>query len=217
MTSITAALLNDDDMEIMRILHNAFRRDGARLAQAADTYSTADPETHDALLLGWHGFSSGLHHHHTIEDTHIWPLLRQKLADQPDDLAVLDDMESEHARIDPTLAALEEAFDDPDSGPAVVAERISDVVELLKSHLAHEERDAFALIRRHITSREWAVLNKSSMKELSYSDIAQLGPYLLDGAPPDEVRRVLSELPAPLRLVHRFWWNPRYQRDRRWQ
>lgn len=217
MTSTTAAPMTDDDMEIMRILHNAFRRDGARLARAADTYGTDDPETHDALLLGWHGFSSGLHHHHTIEDTHIWPLLRHKLADQPDDLAVLDDMESEHALIDPTLVALEEAFDDSDSGPDVVAGRIFDVVELLRSHLAHEERDAFPLIRRHITSREWAVLNRSSMKELSYSDIAQLGPYLLDGAAPDDVRRVLAELPAPLRLVHRFWWNPRYQRHRRWQ
>jgi hypothetical protein len=55
------------------------------------------------------------------------------------------------------------------------------------------------------------------MKELSYSEIAELGPYLLDDASPDDVRRVLSELPAPLRLVHRFWWNPRYQRSRRWE
>jgi len=216
MTNTTAAALTDDDMEIMRILHDAFRRDGQRLTRAADTYGAADAETHDDLLLGWHGFSSGLHHHHTIEDTHIWPLLRLKLSDRPDDLAVLDDMQSEHARIDPTLAALDEAFDDPDNGPDVISERISDVVELLRSHLAHEERDAFPLIRRHITSREWAVLNRSSMRELSYSDIAQLGPYLLDGAPPDDVRRVLSELPPPLRLMHRYWWNPRYQRSRRW-
>lgn len=217
MTGTVAAPLTDDDMEIMRILHDAFRRDGTRLARAADTYGIAEPETHDALLLGWHGFSSGLYHHHTIEDTHIWPVLRRKLADRPDDLAVLDDMETEHSRIDPTLAALESAFDDPESGPDVVAERISDVVELLRSHLDHEERDAFPLIRRHISTREWAALNRSSMKELSYSDIAQLGPYLLDGASPADVRRVLAELPAPLRLVHRFWWNPRYQRARRWE
>lgn len=217
MTSTAASPLTDDDMEIMRILHNAFRRDGARLTRAADEYGTADPETHDALLLGWHGFSSGLHHHHTIEDTHIWPLLRQKLTDRPDDLAVLDDMEAEHARIDPTLAALEEAFDDPEGRPDLVAERITDVVELLHSHLAHEERDAFPLIRGHITTQEWAVLNRSSLKELSFSEIAELGPYILDSAPPDDVRRVLSELPAPLRLAHRFWWNPRYQRSRRWE
>jgi hemerythrin-like domain-containing protein len=217
MTTVPTAPLTDDDMEVMRILHDAFRRDGARLADAADRYGTGDAETHDALLLGWHGFSSGLHHHHTIEDTHIWPLLRDKLADRPDDLAVLDDMEAEHARIDPTLAALEEAFDDPAAGPDVVTERITDVVELLRSHLAHEERDAFPLIRGHITSREWSVLNKASVKELSFSEIAQLGPYVLEGAPPADVRRVLAEFPAPIRLVHRFWWNPRYQRTRRWE
>ena len=205
MTTTSAAPLTDDDMQIMRILHDAFRRDGARLARAADQYGTADPETHDALLLGWHGFSSGLHHHHTVEDTHIWPLMRQKLADSPDDLAVLDDMEAEHARIDPTLAALEAAFDDREGQPDLVAERISDVVELLRSHLAHEERDAFPLIRRCITSQEWAVMNKASVKELSFAEIAELGPYILDGASPDDVRRVLSELPAPLRLVHRIW------------
>lgn len=217
MTTNATVPLTDDDMEVMRILHGAFRRDGARLAAAADRYGTADAETHDALLLGWHGFSSGLHHHHMIEDTHIWPLLRRKLADHPDDLAVLDDMEAEHARIDPTVDALERAFSDPTRPCDEVARCIDDVVELLQSHLAHEETDAFPLIRHFITAHEWDVLNKASMKELSYSEIAQLGPYVLDGASPGDVRRVLAELPPPLRLVHRFWWNPRYRRTRRWQ
>lgn len=214
--TIQARPLTDNDMEVMRILHNAFRRDGARLARTAERYGTQDAETHDALLLGWHGFSSGLHHHHTIEDTHIWPLMRRKLADRPDDLAVLDGMEAEHSLIDPALEALERAFDDRDADSDEVAGRIDHMVTLLQSHLAHEERDAFPLIREVITSQEWAVLNRSAMRELSFSEIAQLGPYVLESAPPEDVRRLLAELPAPLRLVHRFWWNPRYQRVRRW-
>lgn len=216
MTTTETTSLTDDDMEVMRILHDAFRRDGARLERVAERYGATDAETHDALLVGWHGFSSGLHHHHTIEDTHIWPVLRRKLADRPDDLAVLDAMEAEHALIDPTLAALEEAFDAPDAAEKV-PERIDDVVTLLRSHLAHEERAAFPLIRRFVSPAEWEALNKASVKELSFSEIAQLGPYVLDGAAPADVRRVLAELPAPLRLVHRFWWNPRYQRVRRWE
>jgi hemerythrin-like domain-containing protein len=216
MTTTHAKPLTDDDMDVMRILHNAFRRDGARLARTAERYGTQDAETHDALLLGWHGFSSGLHHHHTIEDTHIWPLMRRKLADRPDDLAVLDGMEAEHSLIDPALEALERAFDDRDADSDEVAGRIDDVVTLLQSHLAHEERDAFPLIREVIASQEWAVVNRTAMKELSFSEIAQIGPYVLEGAPPEDVRRIMAELPAPLRLVHRFWWNPRYQRVRRW-
>jgi hemerythrin-like domain-containing protein len=217
MTANAATLLTDNDMEVMRILHDAFRRDLARLARVARRYGTEAPETHDAVLVGWHGFSSGLHHHHTIEDTHIWPVMRRKLADRPDDLAVLDAMESEHARIDPALAELERLFDDRDADSDEVAGRIDALVSLVLSHLAREEREAFPLMRQVITTQEWSALNRAAMKELSFGEIAALGPYILDGASPDDVRRTLAELPPPLRLVHRLWWNPRYRRVRRWE
>lgn len=216
MTTTGSTALTDDDMVVMTLLHAAFRRDVGRLANVAQTYGTETDEVHDALLVGWHGFSRELHHHHRIEDTHIWPLMRRRLADRPDDLAVLDDMEAEHSLIDPTLAALEEAFDDREQGPEQVPHRIDDLVGLLRSHLAHEERDAFPLIREVITTQEWHALSTAAVKELSYSEIAQVGPYVVDGATPEQARLVLSELPVPLRLVHRFWWNPRYQRVRRW-
>lgn len=215
MTTTGSTALTDDDMVVMTLLHAAFRRDVGRLANVAQTYGTETDEVHDALLVGWHGFSRELHHHHRIEDTHIWPLMRRRLADRPDDLAVLDDMEAEHSLIDPTLAALEEAFDDREHGPEQVPHRIDDLVGLLRSHLAHEERDAFPLIREVITTQEWHALSTAAVKELSYSEIAQVGPYVVDGATPEQARLVLSELPMPLRLVHRFWWNPRYQRVRR--
>lgn len=217
MATTTGAPLTDDDMELMRILHDAFRRDAARLAKAAERYGTTDPETHDALLIGWHGFSRSLHHHHTIEDNHIWPALRAKLTDRPDDEAVLDDMESEHALIDPALEAVEKAFDDAEAERDEVAGRIDELLRLLHGHLGHEEGDAFPLMRGWLTTEEWAAMNKASMKELPLSELAALGPFILDGASPDDVRRVLSEFPAPLRLVHRFWWEPRYRKVRRWE
>jgi hemerythrin-like domain-containing protein len=217
MTTTQHALLTDDDLELMRILHAAFRRDIARLSRAAQRYGTQDAETHDALLLGWHGFSTSLHHHHTIEDRHLWPVMRQALADRPDDLAVLDDMEAEHALIDPALASLEQAFDDHDAGPGLVAERIEALVDLVRAHLAHEEGAAFPLMQQSITQRDWAALNRASAKEMSLSQLAQLGPYILEGATPDDVRRTLAALPPPIRVVHRLWWNPRYQRVRRWE
>jgi hemerythrin-like domain-containing protein len=217
MTTTQGTLLTDDDMELMRILHNAFRRDAARLATVGERYGTTDPETHDALLLGWHGFSRSLHHHHTIEDNHIWPALRAKLADRPDDLAVLDDMEAEHALIDPALEAVDRAFDDPAADRGEVAARIDDLLSLLHAHLGHEEKDAFPLMRGWLTTQEWAAMNKASMKELKLSEIAALGPFILDGASPGDVRRILAEFPVPLRLVHRWVWEPRYRKVRRWE
>lgn len=214
---MTVTTLTDQDMDIMRVLHNALRRDAARLERSSERFGTQDAETHDALLVGWHGFSSSLHHHHSTEDHHIWPVIRTKLAERPDDLAVLDAMEEEHSRIDPAIEAIDRAFDDPEVGVDEVASRIAEFVQLLRSHLEHEERDAFPLMRTLITQREWATLNKSAMKELSFGDLSALGPWVLDGASPDEVRTVLGELPPPLRLVHRLWWNPRYHRPRRWE
>ena len=214
---MTTAMLTDQDMTIMRVLHKALRRDGERLERSVERFGVQDAETHDALLLGWHGFSSSLQQHHGTEDRYIWPVMRAKLTDRPDDLAVLDAMEEEHSRIDPAIEAVEEAFDDPAVGADEVAARIARFVELLRSHLDHEERDCFPLMRTLITRREWGALNRSAMREVSFSELAALGPWVLDGASPDEVRTVLSEFPPPLRLVHRYWWNPRYQEARRWE
>ena len=215
-TTRTPTLLTDTDMEVMRILHHAFRRDGGRLERAAERYGTHDAGAHEALLIGWHGMSSSLHHHHTIEDTHIWPVIRDKVAGTPE-AEIIDAMEEEHSRIDPAIERVEHSFADTHAGVDAVAESIDAFLALLRSHLEHEERDAFPLIRRCITKGEWDALNKAAMKELSLSQLAGIGPWLLDGATPDEVRTVLSELPPPVRLLHRYWWNPRYLRTRRWE
>ena len=212
----TPTLLTDTDMEVMRILHRAFRRDGGRLEQAAERYGTQEAAAHEALLIGWQGMSWSLHHHHTVEDTHIWPAIRDKVAGTPE-AEILDAMEEEHSRIDPAIERIDRAFADPDAGVDAVAESIGAFLDLLRGHLAHEEGDAFPLIRRFITKGEWDALNKAAVKELSLSEIATLGPWVLDGATPDEVRTVLSELPPPVRALHRYWWNPRYLRTRRWE
>jgi iron-sulfur cluster repair protein YtfE (RIC family) len=214
-TTRTQTLLTDTDMDVMRILHTAFRRDGVRLEQATERYGTQDADAHEALLIGWHGMSSSLHHHHTIEDSHIWPVIRAKTDGTPE-AEILDAMEAEHSEIDPAIERIEWAFADPDASVDAVAASIDAFLGLLRTHLDHEERDAFPLIRRFITKPEWDALNKSAMKELSLSEIAGLGPWLVDGATPNDVRTVLNELPPPVRVLHRYWWNPRYQKTRRW-
>jgi hemerythrin-like domain-containing protein len=215
MTARTAPL-SDSELELMNILHDAFRRDVERLARAAARPDGADPSARAALMLGWRGFSRELHHHHQIEDTYIWPLMRRKLADRPDELALLDDMESEHALIDPALTAVEEALTGPDGEPGVLADRVDDLAGILRSHLEHEEREALPLIQQTVTSREWSVLNRDAMRGMSYRWISELVPWVVEGLPEPRRQIALDAIPAPMRLLHRYSWEPRYERQRRW-
>lgn len=213
---VKSSPMSDNDMEVMLTIHDAFRRDAVRLSRAAERGRTDDPAAHDALLVGWHGFSTELHHHHCIEDDHLWPMMRSKLADRSDDLAVLDAMEAEHSLIDPALAAVEEAFDDRDSGMDRLADRVDELVGLLHAHLAHEETETLPLVREVVSQKEWGGITKAVLPTMTYQQIAHMGPYYMEGASPQRVQIMMQELPLPLRLVHRFWWEPKYRRTRRW-
>ena len=113
----------DADLAIMLAAHDAFRRDLARLARAAAAADLSDPAKRQSVAAGWELFKRELHLHHTAEDEIIWPVLRPRLAYSENALSVLDEMEEEHERIDPLLAAVDAAFLQRDTavGPAGAA------------------------------------------------------------------------------------------------
>ena len=45
--------------------------------------------------------------HHQVEDDALWPALRATVAAHPDQLALVDALEEEHAVIDPLLRAVD--------------------------------------------------------------------------------------------------------------
>ena len=145
------------DMTMMLVVHDAFRRDLAHLARAADRRPADldDPACHTAVLAGWEVFRTQLHLHHTGEDRRLWPRMRDHLAGRPDELAMLQAMQDEHARIDPLLAAVDGDLADRDRGPARLGERVDALATELSGHLAHEERDALPLLDRVLPVAEW--------------------------------------------------------------
>ncbi|MGH3826681.1 MAG: hemerythrin domain-containing protein, partial [Pseudonocardiaceae bacterium] len=106
------------------------------------------------------------------------------------------------------------AFTDPagDQLPGAVDELVS----CLHGHLAHEERDALPLIGTALTAGEWRTVGMRLGRENGLSGSSEFFAWMLDGIPADEVTAVLAELPAPLRLVYRLAWRPRYARVSRW-
>ena len=131
------------DFTFMYAAHDAFRRDLRRLAGAVETRRTAEP----AVRAGWATFKNQLHVHHTAEDDLLWPALRAKVT-QPGDVAVLDAMHAEHARLDPLLDGVDASLAATDS--AALVENTGMLAETLAAHMEHEEDQALPLIEAHL-------------------------------------------------------------------
>ena len=204
----------DADLTVMIAAHDAFRRDLVSLARAAGSADLSDPARRQAVGTGWTVFKRQLHMHHSGEDTFIWPALTRRLSDSDSARSVLDAMEAEHRRIDPLLAAVDEAFADP--APDRLADVTDALVTDLSGHLAHEERDALPLIGTALTNAEWRKIGARLGRSNGLSGGSEFFAWMLDGAPPQRAAAVLSQLPPPLRLLYRTIWKPRYARVSHW-
>jgi hemerythrin-like domain-containing protein len=205
------------DLMWMVAFHRALRRDLARLARAASRHRSDDPARRRAVLTGWELFKTQLHIHHTGEDTDLWPRMRAHLSGHPDDLALLQAMEDEHGRIDPLVDSVDDALADRDHGHERLADTVDALTAELSGHLAHEERDTLPLLERSLSQAEWQGFVDDQRRKGGISGAAEFLPWLLDGASAEQAQVVLAELPAPLRVVYRRIWQPRYARDDHWE
>jgi len=191
------------DFTLMYATHDAFRRDLDRFAQAlAVDRSTVD-------RAAWANFKRQLHVHHTVEDTALWPRLQRAVADRPRDLELVNQMEAEHARLDPVLAAVDEAVA---RRSTELADRVRDLSSVLGEHMKHEEEAALPLIQEVLTAKDWGAFRSAMARRQGPSGAAAYVPWLVDGVKPADRRRYLGMFPAPVRLLNRLFWEPSHQR-----
>jgi iron-sulfur cluster repair protein YtfE (RIC family) len=214
----------DADLTIMYAAHDAFRRDLTSLARAV-AGNLSDPARQASVAAGWEVFKRQLHLHHTAEDTSVWPALRTRYATSESALSVLDAMEAEHQQIDPLLAAVDDAFarrrsQGPGSDDWPGVDRLADVVDVLTTsltgHLAHEERDGLPLISGGLSNAQWRGIGRQMARQSGLSAGSEMFAWMLSGASPENVKRTLGQLPAPLRVIYRAVWRPRYAKTARW-
>ncbi|MDT5195740.1 MAG: hypothetical protein QOH20_2494 [Mycobacterium sp.] len=196
------------DVTMMFVVHNAFRRDLARMQAAAA--GADDPATRNALRAGWATFSRYLTIHHVAEDEVLWPPMRAKLRGRADETHLLDAMADEHSQLDPVLRDIDDNLTHGSASHLVVL--FGDLAAILTGHLDHEEADALPLVRETLTAAEWKAFGDDQRRRVGVSRAAWFFPWLLDGTTPDVQATVLAIVPAPLRLVYRLIWEPRYRR-----
>ncbi|MFG2374131.1 hemerythrin domain-containing protein [Streptomyces sp. NPDC048504] len=197
------------DFTPMYASHDAFRRDLERLAAAV-----AGGRAHTGpVLAGWENFKHQLHVHHTAEDSDLWPRVRERVAGRVRDLALLDDMEAEHGRIDPLLDAVdaalaERAFELPDLVRALRA--------TLDDHLKHEEDGALPLMGEVLTGADWGAFTGRMRETQGLRGAAVFVPWLVDGVSAVDRERFLGAFPAPVRVLNRLFWEGSYRRRGLW-
>lgn len=142
------------DMSMMLAMHDALRRElvqVGRIAARRDDH----PGRRLRAALGWELFKKFLTVHHQAEDDALWPPLRARVAGQPDQVALVDALEAEHAAIGPLLGAVDAAAADPDCGYQRFGDVIDELAGRLTAHLAHEETGGLPLIDASLTPAGW--------------------------------------------------------------
>jgi hypothetical protein len=181
------------DMTMMYAFHDALRRDLDRIANVS------------ARTDGWALFDRLLHVHHTVEDEALWPVVREMLDGRPDEVALLDEMEAEHAVLPPLLEAVDAALGRGESAPETCAELAAN----LQEHLVHEEEAALPLIDATLTEEQWMAFGAASTEKLG-PDMPHFLAWLLDGVTPDRAASILGILPEPVQTTYRDEWEPAY-------
>ncbi|TFV63426.1 UNVERIFIED_ORG: hemerythrin domain-containing protein [Bacillus sp. AZ43] len=196
------------DLNGMYLAHHAFRRDLRNFAAAARSTPVEEAGVWRALAVRWEQFSGILHHHHTTEDDVLWPQLLDLVdaAGDADGRATLEAMESEHAVIDPMLAACAEGFaamaDRPDAATRDrLAECTATARDTLSDHMGHEERDALPLVQSLLSEEGWERVEKAAGEGKSARDLMFLVPWVADGLDRDQLETAYRSVGQAFRVM----------------
>jgi hypothetical protein len=85
------------------------------------------------------------------------------------------------------------------------------------THLKHEEDAALPLIQSVCTPADWRAFAGAMRRRQGIKGAARYVPWILDGMPPEKQRRFLAALPAPVRVLSRIVWEPRYRQRGLWK
>jgi hypothetical protein len=202
---------------IVYLIHEAFRRDLGRLRDAVLSPGVASSRARQ-LSDHWEFVNEQLHHHHRVEDDSLWPLVRPKLAGNIQGLAVLDELEAQHLTLEPACGAVTQGFAayvdqlDGRAGDDLAAQ-LDALETLLVAHLDDEESRGFSVIDQALNAEEFESFGKATAKSVGMRGSARFFPWIFDGADPVERHAVLSMPPPPVRILCRYVWEPRYERQ----
>lgn len=198
----------------LRLVHDALRRDLARLPNALRLLQPGEDEKGEALLRHWTFVTAMLTCHHEQQDTRIWPIVRRFA---PELRLLLNWLEADHHNLDHSFTRVTTLvrIASRDAGSAwPVAYAMDDLAARLETHLRIEERQLLPRMERVFaeTSRVGSLPELLDLlRSADGPGTADALAWLLDGVEPAVVERLLADCDDD---VARNWphWHATYQR-----
>jgi hemerythrin-like domain-containing protein len=190
----------EPDLLGIALAHRAMVTDVGRVADLtvaiAEGRTLCGPDRARSLARYIDLLCDSIHHHHTVEDEVLWPIIEASAGGYID----LTELTEDHAALDPRLdrvRALAASFR-MSGGHNIAAiplkAALAELHTMLGEHIADEERDVFGVIRRHVSVSDWVAVEKAAQRggRLSFD-----GPRTLAVMTDDE-RAALKDEVSPV-------------------
>jgi len=208
------------DTVMMGVMHDALRRDLARVRAVLD--ATSVPPRLQAKALASHVLFMlvFLEEHHHNEDDKLWPLV---LAHDPSLRPLMSAMTQDHEaiadevhRLKQTVARFGQRVDEATC--ADLASAINRLQAVLGPHLDREESELMPRVSACLTAAQWQQFEKSAKPDMPVRLLAEYLNWFLEDLDPARRRKVVTSMPAPIVLISTRVFGPGYRRraGRRW-
>lgn len=175
-------------------IHEMHRRATSLLATAiasADTMPDLVTEFRDFVV-------ATLEHHHTSEDTDLWPLLTRHSSDLDGSLRELS---QEHDMLQTYLDELRLAPIGPNAtSTRSIAEAVA-LRDLVHDHLAHEEPVLLPALDRYISADEWDDFSARTVATTPPEGLHFLVSLIFESGPSADVELIFDHVPREARAA----------------
>lgn len=196
--------------EQMAVIHRIFRTAFPEIAGLVRRTPPTAPRRAEVVASYLDFHLTGLHAHHSTEDTNIWPRLLERAAP---DAALVERMERQHEAAAVAADRVRELAAQwritPTNGRELAA-AIDRLTAVLVEHLDDEEARVVPLIREHISVAEWEQFGEEAFAKFTNPEKLIATGVLVEVATPEEASWFLDPLPIPIRLMWRLHGQRKY-------
>jgi len=192
------------DTRMMAITHTAHRRGIGLAAGLVRAVNAGDRRRVDIITEHVTLCLALLDHHLALEDTLLWPLLRER--EPPAATVLLERTVRGHEQVTDLLErarALLPAWRrtaDPGDAAALAA-ALDDLAVAVSAQFDAEETDLMPLLTRTVTAHEWSTFVERGAEPVPASMMSVILGMLLYEADPAAVTAAFPTVPAPLRRL----------------